>query len=119
MEPFQELFLVTLDAGNFNGGTFITVPAGKRAVIEHASVHVTPQSAGVSGNYFVVSTNTDSSGFKDVPIVVASFATAVIGSHSLRAYANAGTQFGGVIRRLTADERIDATFVLAGQYVSL
>jgi hypothetical protein len=42
MEPFQEQFVVTLDAGVANGGEFMTVPLGKRAVIEHVSVFADP-----------------------------------------------------------------------------
>ncbi len=118
MEPFQESFDVVLAIGEANGGAFKTVPAGKRAVIEHASVHVTPQGAGILANYFVTSTIAGNSGFKDVPIVVFSSGISVIGSHPLRADANAGTEFGGTVRRSTTTERLVASFVLTGYFAA-
>jgi uncharacterized protein YbjT (DUF2867 family) len=111
MEPFQESFDVVLAIGEANGRAYKTVPAGKRAVIEHASVHVTPQGAGILANYFVASTIAGNSGFKDVPIVVFCSGISVIGSHPLRAYANAGTEFGGTVRRSTTTDRLVASGV--------
>ena len=97
VEPFQESFEVVLATGEGNGGTFQTVPAGKRAVFEHASVHASPQGAADLATYFVTSTIAGTKGFKDVPIVVIPSGIAVIGSHPLRAYAEAGTEFGGTV----------------------
>ena len=55
MEPFQQQFIVALDAGVANDGAFEIVPAGKRAVIEYVSVYAT----GVGtekADYFITST---------------------------------------------------------------
>jgi hypothetical protein len=51
MEPFQEQFVVVLDAGVANDGDFKTVPLGKRAVIEHVSVFDEPPAA-IPAQYF-------------------------------------------------------------------
>jgi hypothetical protein len=117
MEPFQEQFVVVLPVGVANDGTFKTVPAGKRAVIEHVSVDADPPAANLA-DYFITSTIEGSSGFKEVPVVTVRTGTgAVVGSHPLRAYANPGTEFGAVIRRSDTSQRLAATFVLAGYYV--
>jgi hypothetical protein len=55
MEPFQEKFIVILSSGVANGGDFKTVPAGKRAVIEHVSVYDTGTGANTA-DYFFTST---------------------------------------------------------------
>jgi hypothetical protein len=117
MEPFQEQFVVVLPVGVANDGTFKTGPAGKRLVIEHVSVDADPAAAQLA-NYYITSTIEDNSTFREVPIVTALTASGrVIGSHPLRAYANPGTEFGAVIRRLDTSQRITASFVLAGYYV--
>jgi len=116
MEPFQQQFVVALEAGTANGGAFETVPAGKRAVVKHVSVYATgdgPEKA----DYFITSTIEDDSTFREVPIVTKVGALGVIGSHSCRAFAALGTQFGGVIRRLDTTGRIVATIVIAGYYI--
>ena len=116
MEPFQDQFVVVLDVGVANGGTFKTAPAGKRLVIEHVSVHADPAAANFAG-YYITSTIEDGSTFREVPIVAALTAAGrVVGSHPLRAYANPGTEFGAVIRRHDTGQRITATFVFAGYY---
>jgi hypothetical protein len=118
MEPFQEQFVVVLDAGVANGGDFKTVPLGKRAVIEHVSVFAEPPAA-LPAQYFITSTIGGTSAFREVPIVTAQTGTgAVVGSHPIRAYADPQTQFGGVIRRFDTSQRLGASFVLAGYYVS-
>ena len=117
MEPFQEQFVVVLDPGVANGGAFQQVPAGKRAVIEHASVHADPADAAVKANYFVTSTIGGTSNFRDVPILVVRWGIAVVGSHPVRAYADPGSEYGGTIRRLETTQRLAATFVFAGYYV--
>jgi hypothetical protein len=116
MEPFQEQFVVTLDAGVANGGEFKTVPLGKRAVIEHVSVFADPPAA-TAAEYFITSTIGGTSAFREVPIFTARIGTgAVVGSHPMRAYADPQTEFGAVIRRTDTTQRIMATFVLAGRY---
>ena len=117
MEPFQEQFVVVLDPGVANGGAFQQVPAGKRAVIEHASVHADPADAAVKANYFITSTIGGTSNFRDVPILVVRWGIAVVGSHPVRAYADPGSEYGGTIRRLETTQRLAATFVFAGYYV--
>ena len=117
MEPFQEQFVVVLDPGVANGGAFQQVPAGKRAVIEHASVHADPADAAVKANYFITSTIGGTSNFRDVPILVVRWGIAVVGSHPVRAYADPGSEYGGTIRRLETTQRVAATFVFAGYYV--
>jgi hypothetical protein len=116
MEPFQQQFVVALEAGIANDGEFEIVPAGKRAVIEHVSVYAT----GVGtekADYFITSTIEDDSTFREVPIVTKVGALGVLGSHSFRAFAAAGSQFGGVIRRLDTSGRIVATIVITGYYI--
>ncbi len=117
MEPFQEQFVVVLDPGVANGGAFQQVPAGKRAVIEHASVHADPADAAVKANYFITSTIGGTSNFRDIPILVVRWGIAVVGSHPVRAYADPGSEYGGTIRRLETTQRLAATFVFAGYYV--
>jgi len=117
MEPFQEQFVVVLDPGVANGGAFQQVPAGKRAVIEHASVHADPADAAVKANYFITSTIGGTSNFRDVPILVVRWGIAVVGSHPVRAYADPGSEYAGTIRRLETTQRLAATFVFAGYYV--
>jgi hypothetical protein len=114
-QPADQL-VVALEAGTANGSAFETVPAGKRAVIKHVSVYATgdgPEKA----DYFITSTIEDDSTFREVPIVTKVGALGVIGSHSCRAFAAPGTQFGGVIRRLDTTGRIVATIVIAGYYI--
>jgi hypothetical protein len=116
MEPFQEAFVVSLDAGIANGGDFMTVPLGKRAVIEHVSVFADPPAA-IAAQYFITSTIGGTSAFREVPIFTTLIGTgAVVGSHPIRAYADPQTEFGAVIRRTDTSQRIIATFVLAGHY---
>jgi hypothetical protein len=119
MEPFQEQFVVHLNAGIANGGQFMTVPARKRAVIEHVSVSADPPGANTA-NYFITSTigNPPTANFREVPIFTARTqgTNVVIGSHPIRAYANPGTEFGAVIRRIETSHEVIATFVLAGHY---
>ncbi len=115
MKPFQERFVVILDVGIANGGAFETVPAGKRAVIEHVSVYDTGPGAKTA-DYFITSTIGDNSAFREVPIVTKPGAFGIVGSHPLRAFAAPETQFGGVVRRLDASGRIEATIVIAGYY---
>jgi hypothetical protein len=118
MEPFQQQFVVTLETGTANGGAFETVPAGERGVIKHVSVYATgsdPEKA----DYFITSTIEDDSTFREVPIITKVGALGVIGSHSVRAFAAPGTQFGGVIRRVDTSGRIVATIVIAGYYISV
>jgi hypothetical protein len=118
MEPFQQKFDVVLEPGIANGGAFETVPAGKRAVIEHVSVYDTGPGAKTA-DYFITSTIGDNSAFREVPIVTKLGAVGIVGSHPLRAFAAPGTEFGGVVRRLDASGRIQATIVIAGYYVSV
>jgi hypothetical protein len=118
MEPFQQQFVVVLEAGVANGGAFEIVPAGNRAVIEHVSVHA----IGVGtekADYFITSTIEDNSTFREIPIVTKVGALGVLGSHSFRAFAAPGTQFGGVIRRLDTAGRISATIVITGYYTTV
>jgi hypothetical protein len=99
MDPFQESFVVHLSAGEANGGTFLVVPSGKLAVIEHVSVHASGAGAAMAG-YFITSTIGGDSAFREVPIVTqAGTGTFVIGSHPLRAFAEPDSQFGAVIGR--------------------
>lgn len=113
MEPFQEYFGVILQANEANGGAYITVPAGKRAVIEHVSVYAEPPGA----DYFFVSTLGSTSTFRNACVVAAKSVTGwFVGSHPLRAYAGPGTQCGGVVRRYASGPRISAEFVVAGYY---
>jgi hypothetical protein len=86
MEPFQQQFVVALEAGTANGGAFETVPAGKRAVIKHVSVYATGDGLE-KADYFITSTIEDDSTFREVPIVTKVGALGVIGSHSCRAFA--------------------------------
>ena|SRR5437764_10648800 len=116
MEPFQKQFVVGLDDGVANGGAFETVPAAKRAVIEHVSVYDTGPGAKAA-DYFFTSTIQDSSTFVEVPIVTKPGAMGVLGSHPIRAFAAPGTEFGGVVRRLDTTGRIQATISVAGYYV--
>ena len=110
MEPFQEQFVVVLDAGVANDGDFKTVPLGKRAVIEQPP-------AAIPAQYFITSTIGGPSAFREVPIVTAPTGTgAVVGSHPVRAYADPQTEFGAVIRRFDTSQRLTASFVLAGHY---
>lgn len=115
MEPFQERFSVGLQVGEANGGDFKTVPAGKRAVIEHVSVYDTGLGAKTA-DYFLTSTIGDDSMFIEVPIVTKPGALGVVGSHPVRAYAAPETQFGGVVRRGDTRGSIQAAIVLAGYY---
>jgi hypothetical protein len=115
MEPFQEKFTVILSSGVANGGDFKTVPAGKRAVIEHVSVYDTGTGANTA-DYFFTSTIGDNSMFMEVPIVTRMGALGIIGSHSFRAFAAPGTEFGGVVRRLDTTGMIQASIVVAGYY---
>jgi|SRR6478736_2271691 hypothetical protein len=114
MEPFQEQFVVVLAANVGNDGEWKTVPPRKFAVIEHVSIYAI--GTGVeTADYFISSTIGDD--FREVPIVTTRGGTgAVLGSHPIRAFANPGTQYGAVIRRSDATERIAARFVLAGYY---
>jgi hypothetical protein len=118
MEPFQQLFVVVLQAGIANGGEFETVPAGKLAVIEHVSIDGTGVGTQ-NADFLIKSTIQDNSTFREVPIVVtkASALGAVIGSQPVRAFAAPGTQFGAVIRRLDTAERISASFVITGHFI--
>lgn len=116
MEPFQQQFVVSLEAGIANGGAFETVPAGKRALIKHVSVYATGNGTE-KADYFITSTIEDDSTFREVPIITKVGALGVIGSHSVRAFAAPGTQFGGVIRRLDAPGRIVATIIITGYYI--
>ena len=118
MEPFQQLFVVVLQAGIANGGEFETVPAGKLAVIEHVSVDATGV-ASANADYLIKSTIQDNSTFREVLIVVTKVGAlgGVIGSQSVRAFAAPGTQFGAVIRRLDTAERISASFVITGHFI--
>jgi hypothetical protein len=118
MEPFQQLFVVVLQAGIANGGEFETVPAGKLAVIEHVSVDASGGFASANADYLIKSTIQDNSTFREVLIVVTKVGAlgGVIGSQSVRAFAAPGTQFGAVIRRLDTAERISASFVLTGHF---
>ncbi len=117
MNGFQETFSVGLSVGEANGGAFETVPAGMIAVIEHVSVHASGTGAS-SADYFITSTLEDDSAFREVPIVAHVGGTgAMVGSHPLRAFANGGTQFGGVIRRSNANGEVVARFVLAGHFI--
>jgi hypothetical protein len=115
MEPFQQLFVVVVQAGTTSGGEFETVPTGKLAVIEHVSVDATGIGAE-KADYHITSTIQDGSTFREIPIVTKVGALGVIGSHSVRAFAAPGTQFGGVIRRLDTAERISAAFVITGHF---
>ena len=116
MEPFQQQFIVSLEAGIANGGAFEIVPAGKRAVIKHVSVYATGNGTE-KADYFITSTIEDDSTFREVPIVTKIGALGVLGSHPFRAFAAPGTQFGGVIRRLDTSGRIVATIVITGYYI--
>jgi hypothetical protein len=118
MEPFQQQFVVVLEAGIANGGAFETVPAGKRAVVEHVSVNAIGVGAE-KADYFITSTIGDNSTFREVPIVTKVGALGILGSHSFRAFAAPGTQFGGVIRRLDTAGKISATIVITGYYASV
>jgi hypothetical protein len=115
MEPFQQQFNVSVDAGLTSGSALETVPAGKLAVIEHVSV-----SASGFGNekadYFIISTLQDNTTFRDVPIVTKPGVFGVIGSHSVRAFAAPETRFGAVIRRLDTGDRIGASFIITGHF---
>jgi hypothetical protein len=117
MEPFQEVFVVHLNVGIANGGAFMRVPAGKLAVIEHVSVSTTGRTAN-EADYFVTSTIKDGSTTREVPVVVARAPSgSIIGSHPIRAYGKAGTEFGGVVRRIgNLQEDVFGSFVLAGHY---
>jgi|SRR5258708_29451813 hypothetical protein len=117
MEHFQETVAVVLAAGEANGGAFLSVPAGKRAVIEHVSVQADPANVAIQANYFHTSTIGGSGAFRHVPVIVVHQGDSVIGSHPLRAYADPGTEWGGSIRRSNTTERLVATFVFAGHYV--
>lgn len=116
MEPFQQEFVVVLAAGIANGGEFETVPAGKRAVIEHVSVDATGRGSE-KADYLIKSTIGDNSTFREFPIITKVGAIGVIGSQPVRAFAAPGTQFGAVVRRLDTAERIGATFVITGNFI--
>ena len=121
MEPFQETFVVNLAAGVANGGDFKFVPRKRLAVIEHVSIYASGLAAKTA-DYFITSTIGDDSEFRDVPIVTTRGGTfdqsgAVLGSHPIRAFANAKTQYGPVIRRLDTTVQLIASFVLAGHYL--
>ena len=117
MEPFQEVFVVHLNVGIANGSALMRVPAGKLAVIEHVSVSTTGLTAS-EADYFVTSTIRDGSTFREVPVVVARAPSgSIIGSHPIRAYGKAGTEFGGVVRRIgNLQQDVFGSFVLAGHY---
>jgi hypothetical protein len=120
MEPFQDKFVVSLNANIANGGTYKTVPSGKLLVIEHVSVDASVGGAALLGaDYYITSTIEGSSAYREVPIITQKTPTGLVhGSHPLRAYAASGTQFGGVIRRFgDLSQTIIASFVIAGYYV--
>lgn len=74
-----------------------------------------------SADYFVTSTLTDNSAFREVPIVTRLGPTgAVLGSHPHLAYANESTEFGGVIRRMGSTYGlVVASFVVTGHFVTV
>ncbi len=94
------------------GGTFLVVPSGKLGVIEHRSTLL--GQTKVSG-YFITSTigggvrlqrgpDSDARRRGDV----------VIGSHPLRAFAAADTQYGAVVRRSDTAGNVMASLVVSG-----
>src|SRR5262245_26599419 len=115
-KPFQESFVVNLQVGIANGGEFKTVPPRKRAVIEHVSVHASA-AAAKTAEFFITSAIGDGTAFRDVPIVTTlggnPGSLSVLGSHRVLAFANPGTEYGPVIRRLDATQQLIASFVLA------
>lgn len=117
MDVFQQKFTIQLTEGEANTGTFGVVPDGKTAVIEHVSV-IASGAGALKAEYFVTSTAAGPDEFTDSPVItkVGLSGQFVVGSHPLRAYAAAGTQFGGVVRRFDTTGRVDATIVLTGYF---
>lgn len=117
MDVFQERFSIVLNEGEANTGSFGVVPDGKTAVIEHVSLVATGPGAP-KAEYFMTSTTAGPDAYREIPVItkVGLSGVFVVGSHPVRAYAGAGTQFGGVVRRPDTNGRLDATVVLTGYY---
>lgn len=117
MDAFQKKFIIQLSEGEANSGSFDEVPGGKTAVIEHVSVIASGLGA-LNADYFFTSTAAGPDEFTDVPVMAMAGFSGVfaLASHPVRAYAAAGTQFGGVVRRFDTGGRVDATIVLTGYY---
>jgi hypothetical protein len=115
--PFQETFIVILANGVANDGDFKTVPNGKLAVIEHVSVYAVGIGAG-NADYFITSTIGTSADFREVPIVTAPALSGVpvLGSQAYTAFANPGTKYGAVVRRLNLSGNVIARFVITGYF---
>ena len=119
MTPFQNTIAVALNAGIANDGAFVTVPTGQRAVIEHVSVYATGDGAPAA-DYFITSMIGGDSGSCEVPIVTLQTGTGFVrGSQPIRAFADPGTQFGAIVRRISGTGDVRANFVLAGYYVAV
>ncbi len=117
MDAFQKKFTIQLSEGEANTGSFGVVPEGKTAVIEHVSL-IASGTGALKADYFITSTVAGPDEFTDVPVMsMVGFSGAfALASHPVRAYAAAGTQFGGVVRRFDTTGRVDANIVLTGYY---
>ena len=118
--PFQETLVKILSPGEANGGSSLTVPAGKRLVIEYVSgeANATPgQGLWLS----IITTIGGGADYREFNLVVhpSGISNVQIVSQPLRAFANPGTLVTGSIKRSDVTGQVLVSFTISGYLVDV
>jgi len=119
-QPFQEVLVKILNPGEANGGSSLTVPAGKRLVIEHVTADaIAPSGQGLWLS--IVTTIGGNADFREFHLVVhpSQIPFLRIVSQPLRAFANPGTLVTASVKRFDTTGQASVSFTISGYLVDM